>query len=153
MDYMESFSDEQIRVLYCIFSNLSLREMRSSGSMPEDDHVHIILRKQLGHCDPGYKKVGILGCVAVIASFGTVLSADTELLEPQYQYVEQLWETVIKTCVGQPQHLALLYDELSQSLDCCSSGGGRLHERIVTLIFDKVSEEVRCCSIYQDMSA
>ena len=61
MDYMEAFTDEQIRTLYTIFANLSLSAMRSTGCMPMDDQIHILLRKQLGHPDALYKRMGILG--------------------------------------------------------------------------------------------
>jgi Fanconi anemia group D2 protein len=63
MDYVENLDDEQIRCLYSVFSMLALSELLSSGTMPQDDQIHIILKKQLAHAEPLYKRMGILGAV------------------------------------------------------------------------------------------
>ena len=156
MDYMEAFSDEQIRTLYTIFANLSLSEMRSTGTMPMDDQIHILLRKQLGHPDVVYKRMGILGATAMIACFGLVdasapaVAAEVaagegegegegpRVPEELFKYVEGMLEMVFKNCKGQPGCLAFAYDELSLSFESTTI---KLDDRILSNIFERISEE------------
>ena len=148
---MEAFSDEQIRTLYTIFANLSLSEMRSTGTMPMDDQVHILLRKQLGHPDVVYKRMGILGATAMIACFGLVdasapavegaAAGEGEGLRVSgelFKYVEDMLSMVFKNCKGKPGCLAFAYDELSLSFESTTI---KLDDRILSNIFDRISEE------------
>jgi Fanconi anemia group D2 protein len=135
MDYMESFKDQQIRTLYKIFCNLSLTEMRMTGIMPEDDHIHIVLKKQLSHPDLLYKRMGILGATTLIGSFSRK-SEQGQLPQPQVRYVTTMLDLLLESCRSNPACLALAYDELSQALEELV-----VDQRIVSNIFDKVSEE------------
>lgn len=163
MDYMEAFSDEQIRTLYTIFANLSLSAMRSTGSMPMDDQIHILLRKQLGHPDVVYKRMGILGATAMVACFGAVeqlpeggaeeagqpspsaaaAGADSSISVELLKYIEDMLEMVFKNCEGQAGCLAFAYDELSLAFEHSqsSSSSGKIDERILNNIFERVSED------------
>ena len=152
MDYMEAFADEQIRTLYSIFANLSLSAMRSTGSMPMDDQIHILLRKQLGHPDALYKRMGILGATAMVTCFGAVqhpaatdaTAADAEpsacLIPAELlKYIEGMLEMVFTSCVGKPGCLAFAYDELALAFE--QSNCTKVDERILTNIFERASED------------
>ena len=150
MDYMEAFSPEQIRDLYSIFANLSLSAMRAPGaSLPEDDHIHILLRKQLSHAELKYKRMGILGATAMVACFGKLdeqSAAEATEVSPsvaqvsaeRYKFVEETLELVLTHCTSNPHCMAFAYDELSLTFDTL---GEKIDTRIVDFMYHKVSED------------
>ena len=97
LDYTSSFEDDQIRKIFTFFAALDIVS-----------ELVIIIRKQLSNVELQYKRVGIIGAVALCACY----MAATPLVSNKQDEVHELTNMAIKECEHDVAAKALLVDEL-----------------------------------------
>lgn len=94
IDYIFNLEDKQVRKVFHIFSCLSsvkLSDRRSNSTI--NDELFIVLRKQISSGFIQFKKVGIIGAVAMIMTFGNteyVNSTEEESMSALIELIESI---------------------------------------------------------------
>ncbi|KAI7882271.1 hypothetical protein K492DRAFT_145306 [Lichtheimia hyalospora FSU 10163] len=136
LDYLDNLSLPQIRTLFNIFSLLALT---SSDKDNDGSHsslwseIQIVIRKQLSNPREKYKKIGVVGCLAIIKVLGSdTLCNSTSVAEsstqstvsvqqanrhPLLRQSIQMLEMIMRNCAEYPICLALMYDELAYMVE------------------------------------
>jgi Fanconi anemia group D2 protein len=120
LDYLANFTDEQLHLVFQLFSQLVVSSANSramaatSGGSRIEDELHIVITKQLSSADPRFKRIGIIGTVTHIRQ----LSAGCEELDPEVRAERhgeaiRMLSAMLAGCRQQPRCLCFLYDELS----------------------------------------
>jgi len=133
LDYLDGFSDSQVRTVFTVFNFLSLGE--------PDDYIRIVIDKQLFSSVPKYKRMGVIGGVAMLTyvpvqDHGNILSSQAPAMSQvdQVQAVELLEKLYRVT--GHATTRSLLYDELSVAVQ-----RGELHFMLVEHLSNHVASE------------
>ncbi|KAF4381676.1 hypothetical protein F8388_021304 [Cannabis sativa] len=84
LDYLEGFNVENLHKVYEVFSQLALFARSSADSYRSSfaNELLMIVRKQVGHTDLKYKKMGLIGTLKIVSCLGFqfgVVIADNEL--------------------------------------------------------------------------
>ena len=76
LDYLDNLSVVQLRRLFTLLSHLAFCGDCDASHVADD--MHIIIRKQLTNSKLRYKRMGIIGAVAIIGAMATVEAGDSE---------------------------------------------------------------------------
>ncbi len=108
LEFMQSFSDRQVRCIFQILCNL-MGSGHVSGSM---DDMHIYIRKNLSLRDMTFKRFGIIGAVSYVVNIGNIhLNSGKGGCESDRDAISMLSLIRIHT-KNQPEAAAFGYDEL-----------------------------------------
>ncbi|KAF4399822.1 hypothetical protein G4B88_021036 [Cannabis sativa] len=104
LDYLEGFNVENLHKVYEVFSQLALFARSSADSYRSSfaNELLMIVRKQVGHTDLKYKKMGLIGTLKI-------KSNSEEALE--------LLKMSLDSCKQLPLSLVMFYDELTELMD------------------------------------
>ncbi|XP_070557572.1 Fanconi anemia group D2 protein-like isoform X2 [Ptychodera flava] len=123
LDYLDNLSTSQIRKVFWMLSNLAFRN-NQDVSLIQDD-MHMVIRKQLSSNSSKYKRIGVIGAIAIIhnmAYHGNVETESGDLSESlttssiennNYKQVISLLELVRSSSSKMPESSALFFDELA----------------------------------------
>ncbi|KAK8957970.1 hypothetical protein KSP39_PZI000438 [Platanthera zijinensis] len=121
LDYMESFQGDNMHKVYEVFSRLALfarsREDNTRSSIANE--VLMIIRKQVSNADMTYRKMGVIGTLKIVSTFGDV-NAPSGFLSSQKSNSDDALELLrmsLDSLKLVPLTLILLYDELSALLE------------------------------------
>ncbi|CAN4108571.1 unnamed protein product [Withania somnifera] len=119
LDYLETFSVENLHKVYEAFSLLAFSAEVSSGPFgsPISNELLLIVRKQLSHPDLLYKKMGLIGTLKIVSYLGDAKSTKhLPSSQPNYEEALELLETSMNSCKQLPLPLIMFYDELTLTL-------------------------------------
>lgn len=77
LDYLDNLSVSQLRRLFTLLSQLAFCGDGDAGHVADD--MHIIIRKQLTNSKLRYKRMGIIGAVAIIGAMAATQTGDSEM--------------------------------------------------------------------------
>nr|XP_016489377.1 PREDICTED: Fanconi anemia group D2 protein homolog isoform X1 [Nicotiana tabacum] len=120
LDYLETFSVENLHKVYEAFSLLAFSAQVSTASFgsPISNELLVIVRKQLSSPDLIYKKMGLIGTLKIVSYLGDA-KATKQLSSSQksnYEEALELLETSMNSCKQLPLPLVMFYDELALTL-------------------------------------
>lgn len=77
---MEQFKYDQIEKMYELFTLIAFKQTEGDDGLhsPLKNELSILVRKQLYHGSPKYKRMGLIGATKIIANVST--SSDSDLL-------------------------------------------------------------------------
>ncbi|KAF9963205.1 Fanconi anemia group D2 protein [Modicella reniformis] len=70
LDYLDNLSLEQIRLFFVVLGSLAREDETSGGNGTLLTDLNIIVRKQLSNPMENYKKIGVMGAIAIVQTFG-----------------------------------------------------------------------------------
>ncbi|KAF9376855.1 Fanconi anemia group D2 protein, partial [Podila verticillata] len=70
LDYLDNMSLEQIRLFFIVLGSLAREDEESGTSGTLLNELNITIRKQLSNPTETYKKVGVMGAIAMVQAFG-----------------------------------------------------------------------------------
>ncbi|KAG2226033.1 hypothetical protein INT45_002499 [Circinella minor] len=136
LDYLDNLTLSQIRILFNIFSLLSLTGSNRNGTNSSLwAEIHIVIRKQLSNPREKYKKIGIVASLAAVNVMASAklcaedqvgagssstqheVSIDDAHRHPLIRPAMQLIEMTLQNCQEYPNCMALVYDELAYMLE------------------------------------
>ncbi|RUS82660.1 hypothetical protein EGW08_009563 [Elysia chlorotica] len=117
IDYLDhnNLSIEHIRKLYLLLAQLAFTSR--DGNYLQDD-LHIIIRKQLTSGNAKYKRMGVMGAIAVVQALaGSPKENNVDnLSKDKHKQVVDLLELVRSSCCRDAEMTALFLDSLSAML-------------------------------------
>uniref|UniRef100_S4RPK0 FA complementation group D2 n=1 Tax=Petromyzon marinus TaxID=7757 RepID=S4RPK0_PETMA len=141
LDYLENLSLTQIRKLFFILSTLAFSG-GTQGSYIQGD-MHIVVRKQLSSTVLKYKRIGIIGAIALVGSMatrddqidgGVIVTRDVSVLRGGGVWqVTTLVQLVRDCCDGSAESTALYCDELATLIHT-----GALHPKVQAWIGENI---------------
>nr|XP_032827661.1 Fanconi anemia group D2 protein isoform X2 [Petromyzon marinus] len=140
LDYLENLSLTQIRKLFFILSTLAFSG-GTQGSYIQGD-MHIVVRKQLSSTVLKYKRIGIIGAIALVGSMATrgrnertdaSASQASPLSTNVFKQVTTLVQLVRDCCDGSAESTALYCDELATLIHT-----GALHPKVQAWIGENI---------------
>uniref|UniRef100_S4RPK5 FA complementation group D2 n=1 Tax=Petromyzon marinus TaxID=7757 RepID=S4RPK5_PETMA len=139
LDYLENLSLTQIRKLFFILSTLAFSG-GTQGSYIQGD-MHIVVRKQLSSTVLKYKRIGIIGAIALVGSMATRGRAEmpnatthvSVLRGGGVWQVTTLVQLVRDCCDGSAESTALYCDELATLIHT-----GALHPKVQAWIGENI---------------
>ncbi|KAI8351968.1 Fanconi anaemia protein FANCD2 [Mortierella sp. GBAus27b] len=150
LDYLDNLTLEQIRLFFVVLGSLALEDEITGGNGTLLTDLNIIIRKQLSNPLENYKKIGVMGAIAMVQAFGIQENGSHErgsssqaaihrreaevdpLLKVSVQYLKMVSDACRKSSVC----LALTYDELaSLVLD------GNLNSKLVLWVKEEFSDQ------------
>eukprot|EP00042_Codosiga_hollandica_P056684 m.822939 g.822939 ORF g.822939 m.822939 type:complete len:704 (+) comp59401_c1_seq30:1126-3237(+) len=145
LEFSDGLSLVQISELFCILSSLAMHESTYTLERLMDDDMHIILRKQLTHGSPRFKKIGVVGAITVLRTIARTIAKDRNRWKPQETpaflgAVCELLELISTSSEGSAPVSCLFFDELSALLK-----DHPWHEKILQWISDTL------CDRFQDV--
>ncbi|KAG5626396.1 hypothetical protein H5410_011614 [Solanum commersonii] len=120
LDYLETFSIENLHKVYEVFSLLAFSAEVSTGPFgsPISNELLVIVRKQLSHPDLTYKKMGLIGTLKIVSYLGDAKTMKhlPSSQKSNYEEALELLETSMNSCKQLPLPLIMFYDELALTL-------------------------------------
>ncbi|XP_049388880.1 uncharacterized protein LOC125853255 isoform X1 [Solanum stenotomum] len=120
LDYLETFSIENLHKVYEVFSLLAFSAEVSTGPFgsPISNELLVIVRKQLSHPDLTYKKMGLIGTLKIVSYLGDAKTTKhlPSSQKSNYEEALELLETSMNSCKQLPLPLIMFYDELALTL-------------------------------------
>ncbi|MCD7455074.1 hypothetical protein HAX54_026977 [Datura stramonium] len=120
LDYLETFSVENLHKVYEAFSLLAFSDEVSTGPFgsPISNELLMIVRKQLSHPDLIYKKMGLIGTLKIVSYLGDakITKHLSSSQKSNYEEALELLETSMNSCKQLPLPLIMFYDELALTL-------------------------------------
>ncbi|ORZ28109.1 Fanconi anaemia protein FANCD2 [Lobosporangium transversale] len=150
LDYLDNLSLEQIRQFYLLLGSLAREDETSANSGTLLNDLHILIRKQLSNPIVRFKKIGVMGAIAMVQAFGVKESAQSgrgsssqavtshrqaesdPLLKISVSYLQMIRDSCQKSSVC----LALTYDELASMVIA-----GNLDPKLVFWIKEEFSDQ------------
>ncbi|KAF3445135.1 hypothetical protein FNV43_RR14828 [Rhamnella rubrinervis] len=122
LDYLEGFSVDNLHKVYEVFSHLALLVRSSADSYGSSlaNEIFMIVRKQVGHQDIKYKKMGLIGTLKIVSGLGdenTVACLSSSQKSNSEEALELL-KMSLDSCKQLPLSLIMFYDELTEMMDC-----------------------------------
>ncbi|KAJ3707216.1 hypothetical protein LUZ61_010921 [Rhynchospora tenuis] len=121
LDYLEGFSEDNLRKVYDIFCHLALRgkSVKDTGTSSIGNELLMIVRKQVSNPDQKYRKMGIIGTLRVVRALGDAHFPGNFSSSQKSNGEEalELLRMAINSCKADVLPLILLYDELSALLE------------------------------------
>ncbi|KAG0328620.1 Fanconi anemia group D2 protein [Podila humilis] len=129
LDYLDNMTLEQIRLFIIILGSLAREDevAGNPGNLLSD--MSIIFRKQLSHPTENYKKVGVMGAIAIVHAFGAkeadsrnrsagsssqaVTAQKQAESDPLLKISVHYLRMIKNSCQTSPACLSLAYDELA----------------------------------------
>ncbi|KAF9409653.1 Fanconi anemia group D2 protein, partial [Podila epigama] len=130
LDYLENMSLEQVRLFFIVLGSLAREDEVSGTSGTLLNELNITIRKQLSNPTESYKRVGVMGAVAMVQAFGMketvmngrassssssqatdsrTLAESNPLLKISILYLNMIKDNCHKSATS----LSLTYDELA----------------------------------------
>ncbi|KAJ8573017.1 hypothetical protein K7X08_009528 [Anisodus acutangulus] len=120
LDYLETFSSENLHKVYETFSLLAFSAEVSTGPFgsPISNELLVIVRKQLSNSDLIYKKMGLIGTLKIVSYLGDANTTKhlSSSQKSNYEEALELLETAMNSCRQLPLPLIMFYDELALTL-------------------------------------
>ncbi|KAG0324848.1 Fanconi anemia group D2 protein [Dissophora globulifera] len=127
LDYLGNLSLEQIRLLFVVLGSLAREDEVSGNAGSLLTELNIIIRKQLSNPMERYKKIGVMGAIAMVQAFGvnetggnSGQGSSSQMVNHRQAEFHPLLKTsvlylrMIKDASQKSTHcLALTYDELA----------------------------------------
>ncbi|KAG0082666.1 Fanconi anemia group D2 protein, partial [Podila epicladia] len=129
LDYLDNMSLEQVRLFFIVLGSLAREDEEAGTSGTLLNELNITIRKQLSNPTENYKKVGVMGAIAMVQAFGAKETANSrgagsssQALASSRNQAESdpllkisiLYLTMIKSsCHKSAMCLSLTYDELA----------------------------------------
>ncbi|EXC35014.1 hypothetical protein L484_017715 [Morus notabilis] len=139
LDYLEGFNVENLHKVYEVFSQLALFARSSTDSYRSAfaNELLMIVRKQVGHTDFKFKKMGLIGTLKIVSCLGDANNDPSPSVSQKSNCEEalELLKTSLDSCKQLPLSLVMFYDELAELMDCKA-----LHPTIIEWIGRHVGE-------------
>ncbi|GBF89136.1 hypothetical protein Rsub_01853 [Raphidocelis subcapitata] len=133
LDHLECFSDAQLRQLFEMFAALTAPAAAAAGGGGGsraggggeggrfEDELHITLTKALAHTSPTYKRIGIIGNLAMLRREAAAYAAAAEGRGPgDPEELQAAWtqraESLLRQCQQAPACMAFLLDRLADAV-------------------------------------
>ncbi|KAI8476445.1 MAG: Fanconi anaemia protein FancD2 nuclease-domain-containing protein [Monoraphidium minutum] len=128
LDHLECFGDGQLRQVFEMFAALTApAAAAASGSASAqhggrfEDELHITLTKALAHASPVYKRIGIVGGLAMLRREAAAYAAAAEGRGPgDPDVLLEAWttraESLLRQCQPAPACMAFLLDRLTDAV-------------------------------------
>ncbi|TYJ27743.1 hypothetical protein E1A91_A07G209600v1 [Gossypium mustelinum] len=127
LDYLEGLTVENLYKVYEVFSHMALLARSSADCLGSSiaNELFIIVRKQVGHPDLKYKKMGLIGTLKIVSCLGVesnVTSSSPFQVAPSIsksnaEEAVELLETGLESCKQSCLSLIFFYDELTAILE------------------------------------
>ncbi|XP_062107055.1 uncharacterized protein LOC133818291 [Humulus lupulus] len=121
LDYLEGFNVDNLHKVYEVFSQLALFARSSADSYRSSfaNELLMIVRKQVGHTDLKFKKMGLIGTLKIVSCLGDANSATSPSLSQKSNSEEalELLKMSLDSCKQLPLSLVMFYDELTELMD------------------------------------
>ncbi|KAF9105210.1 Fanconi anemia group D2 protein [Mortierella sp. AM989] len=150
LDYLDNLTLEQIRLFFVLLGSLAREDevTGSSGTLLTD--LNILIRKQLSNPMDGFKKIGVMGAIALVQAFGVqekglnergsssqaVVSHHQAEIDPLLKISVLYLQMIRDSCQKSSVCLALTYDELAMMVL-----SGDLDPRLVLWIKEEFSNQ------------
>jgi Fanconi anemia group D2 protein len=133
LDYLEHLSVGQIRRLYSVLSVLAFHDVETGGSGVQDE-MHTLIRKQLSHVEPKYRRMGVVGAVMIIQQLGrrretmdlslrltsgcsqSSSQSDSTLPPARRRQAISMLDDVMRNCSKSPDSAVLFCDEMTAAV-------------------------------------
>ncbi|KAG0207657.1 Fanconi anemia group D2 protein [Mortierella sp. GBA30] len=153
LDYMDNLSLEQIRLFFVVLGSLAREDEVSGNTGTLITDINILIRKQLSNPLEHFKKIGVMGAIALVQAFGendgcggnergsssqaaeaaSHLQAEKDpLLKTSVMYLHMIRDACRKSAIC----LALTFDELASMVL-----SGRLNPKLVLWIKEVFSNQ------------
>ncbi|KAI8597408.1 Fanconi anaemia protein FANCD2 [Dissophora ornata] len=150
LDYLDNLSLEQIRLFFVVLGSLAREDEITGNTGTLITDLNILIRKQLSNPMENYKKIGIMGAIAMVQAFGVKeaggkergsssqaivshLQAESDpLLRISVLYLQMIRDSCRKSSLC----LALTYDELASMVL-----SGHLDPKLVLWIKEEFSDQ------------
>ncbi|KAF9997114.1 Fanconi anemia group D2 protein [Entomortierella chlamydospora] len=135
LDYIENLTLEQIRLLFVLLGSLAREDEISGNSGTLLIDLNILIRKQLSNPLEGFKKIGVMGAIAMVQAFGVQEKGSNDRGSSSQAVVSHHQAEVdpllkISVC------LALTYDELATMVI-----SGNLDSKLILWIKEEFSNQ------------
>ncbi|WIA09029.1 hypothetical protein OEZ85_008443 [Tetradesmus obliquus] len=131
LDHLEGFSDSQLRQVFAMFAALtavqpaaassSSSAAAAAGGTQLQDELHITITKALSHSHPGYKRIGVVGSLALLgqaaAEHELLADADGTAAERHKEAWIGRAENMFAQCQAHPGVLAFMMDQWAELLE------------------------------------
>ncbi|KAL5581637.1 hypothetical protein UlMin_014079 [Ulmus minor] len=121
LDYLEGFNVENLHKVYEVFSQLALFARSSTDSYRSSfaNELLMIVRKQVGHPDLKFKKMGLIGALKIVSCLGDANNVSCPSLSPKSNSEEalELLKMSLESCKQFPLSLVMFYDELTELMN------------------------------------
>eukprot|EP01126_Amoeba_proteus_P065363 TRINITY_DN9281_c0_g1_i1.p1 TRINITY_DN9281_c0_g1~~TRINITY_DN9281_c0_g1_i1.p1 ORF type:complete len:740 (-),score=135.10 TRINITY_DN9281_c0_g1_i1:8-2227(-) len=122
--YENNLTDEQIRKIFTIFTELTYHDPLKKAVPSE---LHIITAKHLGNPEVTSKRIGVIGSIVVLCTLGSMArreqqlnaggeesldSEDLNVLDDDFNQCNVLLETLFRACEKEKAVQIFIYDEL-----------------------------------------
>ncbi|KAK4379101.1 hypothetical protein RND71_000963 [Anisodus tanguticus] len=132
LDYLETFSSENLHKVYETFSLLAFSAEVSTGPFgsPISNELLVIVRKQLSNSDLIYKKMGLIGTLKIVSYLGDANTTKhlSSSQKSNYEEALELLETAMNSCRQLPLPLIMTSKHVGdfESKFLCDLDGGEL---------------------------
>ncbi|KAF9359265.1 Fanconi anemia group D2 protein [Mortierella sp. AD094] len=150
LDYLENLTLEQIRLLFVLLGSLAREDEISGNSGTLLTDLNILIRKQLSNPLEGFKKIGVMGAIAMVQAFGVqekgsndrgsssqaVVSHHQAEVDPLLKISVLYLQMIRDSCQKSSVCLALTYDELATMVI-----SGNLDSKLILWIKEEFSNQ------------
>ncbi|KAG0019633.1 Fanconi anemia group D2 protein [Entomortierella chlamydospora] len=150
LDYIENLTLEQIRLLFVLLGSLAREDEISGNSGTLLIDLNILIRKQLSNPLEGFKKIGVMGAIAMVQAFGVqekgsndrgsssqaVVSHHQAEVDPLLKISVLYLQMIRDSCQKSSVCLALTYDELATMVI-----SGNLDSKLILWIKEEFSNQ------------
>ncbi|KAB2022435.1 hypothetical protein ES319_D07G210800v1 [Gossypium barbadense] len=121
LDYLEGLTIENLYKVYEVFSHMALLARSSADCLGSSiaNELFIIVRKQVGHPDLKYKKMGLIGILKIVSCLGVEsnVTSSSPFQKSNAEEAVELLETGLGSCKQSCLSLIFFYDELTAILE------------------------------------
>ncbi|KAK5819883.1 hypothetical protein PVK06_024914 [Gossypium arboreum] len=121
LDYLEGLTVENLYKVYEVFSHMALLARSSADCLGSSiaNELFIIVRKQVGHPDLKYKKMGLIGILKIVSCLGVEsnVTSSSPFQKSNAEEAVELLETGLESCKQSCLSLIFFYDELTAILE------------------------------------
>ncbi|XP_052489743.1 uncharacterized protein LOC105802319 isoform X1 [Gossypium raimondii] len=121
LDYLEGLTIENLYKVYEVFSHMALLARSSADCLGSSiaNELFIIVRKQVGHPDLKYKKMGLIGILKIVSCLGVEsnVTSSSPFQKSNAEEAVELLETGLESCKQSCLSLIFFYDELTAILE------------------------------------
>ncbi|KAG4139428.1 hypothetical protein ERO13_D07G192100v2 [Gossypium hirsutum] len=121
LDYLEGLTIENLYKVYEVFSHMALLARSGADCLGSSiaNELFIIVRKQVGHPDLKYKKMGLIGILKIVSCLGVEsnVTSSSPFQKSNAEEAVELLETGLESCKQSCLSLIFFYDELTAILE------------------------------------
>ncbi|PPS08118.1 hypothetical protein GOBAR_AA12531 [Gossypium barbadense] len=127
LDYLEGLTIENLYKVYEVFSHMALLARSSADCLGSSiaNELFIIVRKQVGHPDLKYKKMGLIGTLKIVSCLGVesnvTSSSPFQIAAYYYNCTYYMWHVVILKKSNAEEAVELLETGLGSCKQSCLS--------------------------------